>query len=169
MTRCVIALAVCFLVAAWSRADTPDADTAIRKAIEELEKAKAATQSKADARKLGRAVAGLKGMVGEGADKTDNALIPDFIDNAEKYKGKTLTFRLRYDNSAIGNLRDYAGGKTIFAGTDPERTANLLLTVYFPSDLDIPKVRYGEEVVITFTCDEGSTSKGNVATAVKRP
>lgn len=147
--------------------DTPAADAAIKKAVEDLEKAAEAAETKADAAKFARAVAALKAVAG---DQVDNELIPDFIDNTENYKGKTLTFRLKFaDGSFPGTLRELSGGSALFSGTNRQGTAKLRMNILLPRVLDVPKARSGDELIVTFICEQGSNEKGNVAQKITRP
>lgn len=111
--------------------------------------------------------------IGFGADppKPQNELISDFIDNTEKYKGKTVTFRVTLV-SANKNLtiRDRLGDKSVpFKSEDPKNGARLGLGLDIPKDLKVPVAKAGEEVIVRFKCTEGKTDKGNVAVEIVRP
>jgi hypothetical protein len=168
----VVLFALLAPAAAISQAEKKSpADTAISEATAVLQKALDAAKDPADQVKLRAAIAALA-TANAPPIKPQNELISDFLDDTPKYKGRTLTFKLRYvQGKAIGSLRERVGNglNTPFKGTDPKNRAELLLGVQLPAGLDVPRANDGEEVVITFECTLGDRSKGNVAKRVTRP
>lgn len=101
--------------------------------------------------------------------KPQNELISDFVDNAEKYKGKLVCLQVTFLGGDF-TLRELSGSKDVaFTAKDPNNGAKLVLGVDIPKDLKLPDAKSGETVVLTFKCDSGSTSKGNTAVSVTRP
>lgn len=109
-------------------------------------------------------------LAAEDPPKPQNELISDFVDNPGRYKGKTLTLQVQYDGGAGKTLRERLGGKSVpFKGKDPNNGAKLVLGLDLPKDLDVPNAQQGEEVIVTFKCEAGNTSKGNTVTMITRP
>lgn len=101
--------------------------------------------------------------------KLDNESISDFVDNPTKYKGKTLTLQVTYIETST-TLDMQGGEKGIpFTAIDPNNKAKLVLAVDIPKGFKAPAARKGEDVVVTFKCNEGATGKGNVAVTITRP
>jgi hypothetical protein len=167
--RTLAAVVTLFLAPAALSACLDEADKAIAAAVEGLEKALAAAKTPAEKAKLAAAISALKAA---SAPAEQNNLISDFVDKTEAYKGKTLTFRLAYvDRTGPNPLRTRLGDQSVpFRAVDPNNGAKLLLGLDFPKDLDgVPNAKDGEEVVVTFRCTVGDTSKGNVVVAARRP
>lgn len=108
-----------------------------------------------------------------GGGQLDNEMIGDFADNTGKYKGKTLTMRMRYeDERTAGTLRDRTAQSpkgVPFEVANKARTQKFLIGMTFPDGIEVPRIRYREEVIITFECEDGSTDTGNVVKKVARP
>lgn len=97
--------------------------------------------------------------------------IADFVDNTEKYKGKEVTFTLKYlDPQGIYPLRTRLGDKgVVFKGRDSKNKAELAVGIDLGPKLEVPNAKDGEEVIVTFKCGDGKLDKGNVAVKIRRP
>lgn len=93
----------------------------------------------------------------------------EFQDHAERFKGKTLTFRLSATAPAGGtSARDHPGKPLDFhayAGS-----GILRMKVIMPDDTkDVPNLMAGDEALVTFTCQAGKLDEGNRAVKIVRP
>lgn len=161
--RAFTSLVLVCLIGGSIQAEPPKA---IDEALKILEKGLKEAKDPAEKEKIQDAIAALK-KIGE-APKVQNELISDYIDNTDKYKGRTLTFRLTYIAGARDPLRTRLGDKGVsFEGKDPKNGAKLVLGLDIPKGLDVPQARGGEEVIVTFTC--GGAGKPNTAVSIIRP
>ena len=96
-------------------------------------------------------------VIGCGSGTTFDAWL--LRDDPESLKGKTLTARVYYEGGGLRRgdhlfsipVSVYAKGGTV----DDVRFD-------IPKDVKIPNIQPGELFYITFVCEEGSTSSGNV-------
>lgn len=150
--------------------DTSPANDAIKEAISVLEARKAKIEDKAELEKVKTAINMLQQLMREAPGEKVN--IPDLIDNTEKYKGKTITLKLKVDTSIHVNdeksLRDYVGSDVKFHTFGPKRE-KLSIVIGIPEGTDVPKAVYLDELVITFKCNEGHLQRANTAITIKRP
>lgn len=96
----------------------------------------------------------------------------DFIDHTERYRGHVVTLPLTVRSRALvapgRTLRELQGRAAQFQGTSEEgNTLDILINL--PEPIEIPKVAFGDRVVVTFRCREGDLQRGNVAIAIRRP
>lgn len=171
---CVICLAFLLsatLLLAHARA-AADQPKAVVDATKLLEDALAKSKDEGEQEKLREAIEALK-KIGT-ARKVQDELISDFLDNTAKYKGKTLTFKATYyGGPAKTTLRDSVGvtGKflPIFTAIDPKNEAKLNFAVEIPAGLTVPAAVKGDELIVTFKCNNGDNAKGNTAVEIRRP
>ncbi|MBN9523033.1 hypothetical protein J0H58_31725 [bacterium] len=102
-----------------------------------------------------------------------NHLALDFADDPGKYNGKEVTF-LAEVSRGTGPLREAAGEKGVPLDVYPPKGkgGKLLLGIDIPKGFlrhEIPNVKDGEEVIVTFRCTEGSRTTGNTLVAARRP
>lgn len=100
--------------------------------------------------------------------RPENDKISDYVDNPEKYVGKTLTFRVTF---AGGNsLKERVGDKGVpFKGVDPNNGAKLLLGLIIPRGLEVPNAKDDEEVIVTFQVQKFDNMSNGKAVAIRRP
>ena len=159
----IVAALACVSVSAQA-ADSP-ADKALKQAIDMLKVTLRTIKGNADREKVQLAIARLEAM------RTKTVDVVDLIDNTEKYKGKTVTVKVRWYRplrAVAKNLQEQAGYETRFDGVGP-KDEKLVLIADIPSDLKVVKARSGDLVLVTFKCTEGTLDKGNTVTAIKRP
>jgi len=91
-----------------------------------------------------------------------------FMGNAEKYRGKQITF-IGHISSVIfasndESLQDYKGKvfELYVYATDDH------IKIFIPENLtDVPKAVFPDRVVVTFVCKDGDPKHGNVAVSIK--
>jgi len=105
--------------------------------------------------------------------KSNDVDILELIDHPERYAGKTLTLRLHLDepvNLTGKTLRDLTGKSVrFFTFSGPGGSgARLGIRIDIPSDLPVPNATSGDGVTVTFRCDRGSLTTGNIALSIRR-
>ncbi len=93
----------------------------------------------------------------------ENVNIADFVDNTQKYKGRTLKIQLGYKDSL--NLRDGQGNELEFYNF---KGANLKMFILIPKNISVPNARFMDQLYVTFICKHGRLDSGNVATLITR-
>lgn len=96
----------------------------------------------------------------------------DFIDNSEKYQGQELEFEMIYmlelKNGDFPSLRERRGHiAKFYLIADVGASADIFMRI--PTDLDVPNLRFGNEAVVRFRCNDGDLIYGNVAIEIRRP
>jgi hypothetical protein len=170
MIRACVAAVLAVLVATRPAAGQGGDAAAIRAAREGVERAAPAAKLPGQKAAAAEALAALKKLGAD--DLKPSERVSDFVDEAAKYKGRVVTFRVRYsDRPGLTALRDRVGDTYAapFTAVDPKNGAKLVLGVVLPVGLPAPAARDGEEVVVTFWCGQGDTGKGNVALVITRP
>lgn len=96
-------------------------------------------------------------------DKSERA---DFLDNTASYKGKAIRLECEWIG---GGLRKRSTGRMTVLDVEVYHSSGSYdLSVAVPEDLSIPKIQVADDLVITFLCNEGSLTRGNVALKVER-
>ena len=98
--------------------------------------------------------------------------VSDFIDHTERYRDQVVTLPLTVRSRALvtpgHTLRELQGRSAQFRGASEEgNTLDILMDL--PPTLEIPKVAFGDRVIVTFRCREGDLQRGNVAITIRRP
>lgn len=129
------------------------------------------------------------GLVGCGGPKTmkvgdkscpvvmlSQAGLVKFVDNTGNYKGKVVVAPLRFngvDGLRVGGICPFKGlgkdDKGSYTHFDMKIIVkpHLIGAKYNALD-ELPNVKSGDEVLVTFLCDEGDINSGNFALAVER-
>jgi hypothetical protein len=96
----------------------------------------------------------------------------DFIDNTDKYTGRTLTLKMTISSSIHppDNLRKWTGRSVKFYGyqVTGRGLTRLDLSIFIPRKLNVPKLRYADDCVVRFKCGSGKLSRGNTAISITR-
>ncbi len=147
------------------------AETAIQEAVKVLEKHRALAGDPMDILRIDFAIVALSDRV-EPADKSLNDIIPDFVDNTEKYRGKTITLELTIWTEIAEergrSLQNFVGSRVDFHGLGP-KGAKLSMTITLPNEISVPRAVTLDRVLVTFICSQGRLNSGNEAVSVKRP
>lgn len=98
-------------------------------------------------------------------NKASNAEFVDFVDNTAKFKGRTITLEM-HQQFTLREVVGKNGASPYFFASKP---AKLAVVITIPPDLPIPNAQPDEELLVTFTCTEGSLERGNVAKFITRP
>lgn len=170
MTRACAAVLMGLVMGGAAAGQEKDGAAAIRAAREGVEKAAPAAKLPAQKAAAAEALAAMKKLSESDLKPSDR--VSDFVDNTAKYKGRVVTFRVRYsDRPGLTTVRDRVGDTYAapFTTADPKNGAKLVLGVVLPVGLPAPAARDGEEVLVTFWCGQGDTGKGNVALVIARP
>ncbi len=98
--------------------------------------------------------------------------INDFIDNTEKFSGKTITILLFVGSHILKDeghsLRDFVGSNVKFFAYG-SKMGFLDIVISIPHSLSVPNAGYSDQMRVTFICREGSLRKGNQAVSIERP
>lgn len=96
-------------------------------------------------------------------DKSGRA---DFLDNTASYKGKAIRTECEWIG---GGLRSRSTGRMTVLELDVWHTSGLFhVNVRVPEELDIPNIQSGDDLVVTFLCEQGLLNSGNTALKVER-
>jgi hypothetical protein len=96
-------------------------------------------------------------------DKSGRA---DFLDNTASYKGKAIRTECEWIG---GGLRSRSTGRMTVLEVDVWHTSGLFhVNVRVPEELEIPNIQSGDDLVITFLCEQGRLNTGNTALKVER-
>ena len=90
----------------------------------------------------------------------------DFLDHTAAYKGKAVQLECEWIGGGLINRR--TGQMTVLDVEVYHSSGSYDLSVAVPEDLSIPKIQVADDLVITFLCNEGSLTRGNVALKVER-
>ena len=90
----------------------------------------------------------------------------DFLDNTVSYKGKAVRFECEWIGAGLRNRvtqRMTALELEVYHGSG---FFKMNLTV--PTDLDIPNIQVGDDLIVTFVCEKGLLNTGNIAVKIER-
>lgn len=115
-------------------------------------------------RKIGSDVTG-KGFMPDGSATFNWTDASKLLDNTHTYKGKTLSIKINYDGG--GFRRD--DRLVSLVGTVFYRSGSFDISFEVPPGAPQPKVRPGDDLLVTFICKEGKLDVGNTVVKIERP